>query len=89
MFRIEFHLDIWVFHAELTDSVAVRSAKDIQLATDIRKLLHTKRTLDGHIIFGFVTGEFPGMTVFRATASSIVTTRLTWMGENRVRYEDS
>ena len=87
LFRVEFHIDLWIFHAELTSGAATRSRKDVELATEIRKLLHSKRTMDGHIIFGFVDGEFPGVTARAGT--TIVTTRLTWMGENRVLYENS
>lgn len=88
-FRKEFHLDLWVFHAQLTMGKAERSRKDIELATAIRKLLHSNYTLDGHIIFGFVNGENPGITarVIGGNVSTIVTTHLTWMGENRVPYE--
>ena len=91
MFRIVFHLDLWIFHAELSSGAAVRSRKDIELATAIRKLLHADRTLGEHIIFGFVDGEFPGISA-RAIGTNlvtIVTTRLTWTGENRVLFEDS
>jgi hypothetical protein len=91
MFRVEFHLDIWVFHAELSVDTATRSRKDIQLATDIRKLLHSDRTLGGHIIHGFVDGEFPGLSA-RVTdmgQTGIVTTRLTWSGSNRVLFDQS
>lgn len=91
IFRVEFHIDIWVFHAQLSDSVAVRSRKDIELATAIRKLVHVNRTMEDHIIFGFIDGEFPGISgrIIGDRMTTIVTTRLTWMGENRVRYEDS
>lgn len=91
IYRVVFHLDLWVFHAGLSDSIAVRSRKDIELATAIRKLLHSKSSLDGHIVQAFVDGEFPGITarVIGGDPTAIVTTRLTWQGENRVRYEDS
>lgn len=89
MFRVEFNLDIWLFHAELSSSTAVRSRKDIELATAVRKLLHSNRTLDGHIVHGFVTGEFPGIgaRVVQANVVTTVVTRLTWTGENRVPFE--
>lgn len=90
-FEVTFNLDIWIFHALLTVSKATRSREDMQLATDIRKFLHSDMTLGGHIIFGFVDGEYPG-EVARVTGqkvNTIVTTRLTWTGQNRVRYEDS
>lgn len=91
MFRIVFNLDLWIFHAELSSGAAVRSRKDIELATAIRKLLHADRTLGDHIIFGFVNGEFPGISarIVGGNLSTIVTTRLTWQGENRVRFQDS
>ena len=89
MFLKRFHIDLWVFHAQLSDNRATRSRKDIELATEIRKLVHSNKTMDDHIIFGFVNGEIPGGTnrVFGGTVVTIVTTRLTWMGENRVPYE--
>lgn len=91
MFKVTFHSDIWVFHAELTVGKAIRSRQDVELATNVRKLLHTKFTLDNHIIFGFVDGEFPGRAMRRVGGrqTTIVTTRLTWTGQNRVRYQDS
>ncbi len=91
MFRVVFALDIWVFHAELTVGKAIRSRADVELATNIRKLLHEYRTLEGHIVHGFVNGEFPGQTtrIVGTKTSSIVTTRLSWEGENRVRFQDS
>ena len=89
LFKKEFHIDIWVFHAELSAGAATRSRKDIELATNIRKLIHSKFTMDGHIIFGFIDGEFPGITarIIGGNLATISTTRLTWMGENRVPYE--
>jgi hypothetical protein len=91
MFRVVWNITIWVFHAELTVGKAIRSKEDIELATNIRKLLHEHRTLDGHIVHGYVNGEFPGETtrVVGTKTSSIVTTRLSWEGENRVRFQDS
>lgn len=91
MYRVVFHLDLWVFHAELSSGSAVRSRKDIELATAIRKVLHADSTLGDHIIFGFIDGEFPGIAarIVGGNLSTIVTTRLTWQGENRVLFQDS
>jgi len=91
VFKVEWHCDVWVFHAELTVGKAIRSRQDVELATNVRKLIHTKFTLDDHIIFGFVDGEFPGRALRRVGGkqSTIVSTRLTWSGENRVLYQDS
>lgn len=91
MHRVVWFIDIWVFHAELTVGKAVRSRQDIELATNVRKLIHTKRDMDGHIVHGFVASEAPGIsarTVGRRV-STVVTTRMSWQGENRVLYQDS
>jgi len=90
-YRVRFHIDLWVFHADMTSGVATRSRKDIELATAIRKLIHTKSDMDGHIIQSFVDGEFPGVTarIIGGNSSIIVTTRLTWQGQNRVQFEQS
>ena len=88
-FLKQFNIDLWIFHAELTVNRATRSRMDIELATAVRKLIHANYTLDGHIIFGFISGEFPGISarILGSTLTSVLTTRLTWMGENRVPYE--
>ncbi len=88
-FYLEWQLDLWVFHASLTDNAATRSRKDIQLSTDIRKLIHTKKDMNGHIVQGWIDGEFPGVTarIVGGSLSTIVTTRLTWHGENRAPFE--
>jgi hypothetical protein len=90
-FMVRHHLDIWIFHAQLSVSAATRSRRDIELATAVRKLLHANRTLDGHIIFGFVDGEFPGVSgrVVGTERIGIMTTRLTWAGELRAPFEVS
>jgi len=91
VFRVVFNIDIWIFHAQLTIGKATRSRADIELATNVRKLLHSDFTLGDHIIFGFVSGEYPGRSarVVGGKVSTVVTTRLTWTGQNRVMYSDS
>lgn len=91
IFKVTFYIDIWVFHAQLTESRSVRSLADIALATSVRKFVHSDRTLEGHIIFGFVDGEFPGITARQIGVKSlrVMTTRLSWSGQNRVPYEAS
>lgn len=87
-FMVRFYLNLWVFHAELTVSTATRSRKDIQLATDIRKLLHQDRTLGGHVIDSLVDDEQPGISarVTDNVRSGVVTTRLSWSAQNRVPH---
>lgn len=90
-FYVRHHIDVWVFHADLTVSQATRSRKDIELATAVRKLLHSKIDLDGHIVQGHVGSEDPGFAarVIENQASFCVVTRLAWEGELRVPYEAS
>lgn len=90
-FLVYFGIEFFVFHAKLTSSKQVRSRDDVVLATDLRKFLHSDYTLGGHIIFGYVDGEFPmrGRTSIAAKTESVVMTRLTWIGENRVPFEAS
>ncbi len=89
MFMVQWSIDLWVFHAKMSISKAERSREDIELATGIRKLLHVDKTLEGHIIHGWVVNELPGMLANRETGDAIVTTRMIWQGTNRVRFQDS
>lgn len=91
IFSVTFRIDLWVFHAELTVKKAVRSRKDIEMATAIRKLIHDDRTMGGHIIHGFIEAENPGVTaqIIGANLNAIVTTQLSWQGTNRVPFEMS
>ena len=85
---VEFHLDLWIFHAKLTVDHATRSREDIEFATAVRKLLHSDKTLGGHVIDSIVDGEFPGVYAreINAEMTGIVGTRLTWMARNRVPF---
>lgn len=91
MFLVEFNLDLWLFHAELTVGTAIRSRQNADKATQVRKLLHSDATLGGHIIFSYVSAETPGVSarVVNRNLTTMVTTRLTWVGQNRVPFEAS
>lgn len=91
VFLVNFNVDIWVFHAQLTQGKAVRSEEDIALATAVRKLMHADYELGGHIVFGFIHGEFPGRVarIVGGKAHTVSATRLMWTGQNRVLYQDS
>jgi hypothetical protein len=72
-------VELWIYHANLTQSHAARSKKDLELATAIRELLHSRRTCEGGVIFGYITVEQPALLT-RAKGASVVGTRLTWTG---------
>lgn len=90
-FLVNFNIDLWIFHAEMTVGKAVRSREDVLLATEIRKLLHADFTLGGHIVFGHVAMEAPGRVarVVGSKVTTVVATRLLWTGTNRVPFDNS
>jgi hypothetical protein len=90
-FLVTFECDIFVLHANLAASHRIRTIEDIQLAEAIRKFLHSDFTLGGHIIFGYVDLEIPGIVtrVVGQKSAMIVTTRLSWTGQNRVNFDDA
>jgi len=86
----EFFCDMWLFHANLSRSRRVRTKEDIQMARKLERFLNADRTLDGHIIFGFVTDLQP-IVIGRVTSTkgnAVIATRLSWQGENRVLWSD-
>jgi hypothetical protein len=88
-FHVTFGCDIFVFHANLSASHRVRTREDIELAQAVRKFVHDDFSLGGHIIFGYIEMESPGI-VTRAIGQKsemVVTTRLSWTGENRVNFD--
>lgn len=89
MFRVEFDLNIWIFHADLTEDTATRSRTDIELATAMKRFLHSDYTLGGHVVDSYVSGEYPGIMarVIDANLRHVVATRLTWTAQNRVPFQ--
>lgn len=85
---VRFFIDIWVFHAEMTQGKATRSRTDIEMATALRKLVHSDRIMSGHIIDGYISSEqhVNSTRLIGQRRGTIVSTRLTWQGENRVPY---
>lgn len=91
IFLLTFEINLWVYHADFTLDHPTRSREDIILATNVRKKLHTDKTLGGHILFGFVHQEAPGEVdrLMGDTIETVVATRLAWRGENRVSYDNA
>ena len=80
-FKKIYPMDIWVYHGRMDKNHKVRSIEDMNLATGIKNLLHNNYNLGGGIIFGYVTGNTPGVMVRNKV--SIIGTRLEWEGEGR------
>ncbi len=86
-FKVTFEMNLWVYHADLMVGHAVRTEKDLELVTSIVELLHQDFTAGDKLIFSHVHTEDPGVT--QKGTTGIVTTRLGWIGESRVRFSDS
>ena len=85
-FEVFYSVEIYVYHAKLTESYKVRALKDIELATGIRKLLHENlRAPDAQgnarIVGGWVESENPG-TLRTGKGERVVGTRLVWVARN-------
>lgn len=84
IFGKRYFVDIWVYHALLSQSHKVRTREDMALATAIKNKIHEDYTLGGGIIFGYVSSSLPGVAV--RAKSAVVGTRLTWEGEGREMF---
>lgn len=83
-FGLVLHAEIWVHHADLTIDRKERTRRDLQLATNLKNVLHTRpnNTLGGGVIFGFVSDSRGGLTT-AGKSKTIITTRMSYMAESR------
>jgi hypothetical protein len=81
-FKLEFIVQLEIYHARMTASHRTRSKEDMQLASVIREKLHEDYKLGGGVIFGHVLSERPG-TIADARGQANVATLLLWTGESR------
>lgn len=93
-FLVTYEMNLWIYHADMDASHAVRTKEDLQLVTEIVQLLHsnfqaiTPSQPSGQLIFSYVHTEEPGIAQNRRS-NAIVATRLVWTGENRVPFAES
>jgi hypothetical protein len=81
-FRLEWVVQIEVYHAKLTVGHKTRTREDMQLAARIRNKLHEDYTFGGSVVFGFVRSERPGI-IADGKGRANVATILVWSGESR------
>jgi hypothetical protein len=86
-FLVRFEFNIWVYHANLQVGHAIRTKEDLEIVTKIVNLLHADLTQGDRAIFSFVHDEDPGLTTKQS--GTIVTTRLGWTAESRIRFSES
>ena len=87
MFKVSFGMNLWIYHADLSVGHGTRTRKDLELVTGVTNLLHDNYEADGKLIFSFVESEDPGINV--RGKLSIVTTRISWIGEARIPFNES
>jgi hypothetical protein len=91
-FKVIFHAEIWIYHADLSVGHEQRTIDEMKLATEVVRFLHRDnmrhlRADDNsdRLIFAYVNSELPGR-IRRPGSPSIITTRLGWQGESRVLF---
>jgi hypothetical protein len=86
-FLIQHHLDIYIQHAEATETHRQRSLEMLQTVTKLVAFLEADKTLSQQIIFGYVISERPGLIQPRATPSVfIVSTSITYQATLKVVF---
>lgn len=91
-FKVEFEVNIYVYHADLTLTKRERSKADLQLVADIEESLEQDYgwTDDNgrRVIFGYIADETPGVLQSRSNKSTvIISTCITWVAESRRRLK--
>ncbi len=81
-FRLDWSIQLVVYHARLSASHKTRTREDMQLAAAIRAKLHEDKSLGGGVIFGFVASERPGIMADDRGQANIAT-MLIWTAESR------
>lgn len=90
-FGLVFNSEMWLYHANLSQSHRERTRTDMQLVSSVKDLLDEHPTLgidvdnNPNIIFGFIDSETPGIMnrAISGKSTAVVTTRITWRGEGR------
>lgn len=80
--------NLYVCHANLTESKQQRSLQDCILATQVIEVLERDQRFGGRIIDGFVESDlFAPLPPRSQKSSAVVSTRLTWQGRSQSRFE--
>ncbi len=84
-FLLLMDITIWVYHAKMTISHQTRTKEDMLIVMEIRNLIHTKYTMDGNVIFGYIQNETPGV-IQRAKSDVLVGTKVDWTGTSEAMF---
>ncbi|HEX6825794.1 MAG TPA: hypothetical protein VF077_05690 [Nitrospiraceae bacterium] len=80
-FRLEFQIYIYVIHANLKQTSAVRTKTDLQIARRVTTTLHGDMSLGGNIPGSWVAEEEPVFPEFKNV--NTIATLLKWVGINK------
>lgn len=81
-YTLRFTVALFVMHRRLMQTNAARTKADLQMARSLVVLLHTDFTLGSNIVGGWVSSEVP-RSLPGPQGGSIISTQLTWIGEQR------
>jgi len=93
-FQMTFVLEMWIYHAKLSESHRIRTREDLLLVTAVRNAMHDNLRLfadyptniDPQIIFGHVSAEDPAF-INRGRGEAVVGSRIMWTGLSQTRFK--
>ncbi len=82
-FLITFTINIFIYHADLTQAKTERNKQDMELAKQVKDFMHTPpmNKLGGGVIHGWIQQEEQGRLI--GPRGAIVGSRLEWTGMQR------
>lgn len=89
-FQLTMMMELWIYHAKLSESHHVRTRQDLQLVTAVREVLHDNLTCpkdDGtrQVIFSYVNAEDPAF-IRRPRNEAVVGSRIEWIATSQERF---
>lgn len=95
-FGLTFMLEMWIYHAKLSESHRMRTREDLELVTAIRNLMHDNLRLYAdidedtpvipQIVFGHINAEDPAF-INRGKNEGVVGSRIEWTGTSQTRFK--
>ena len=88
-FAIDHTLDMYIHHAEATQTHRKRSLENLQQVTKLTRFLEADRTIGERVIFSYVLSERPGLIQPRTTPSVfIVSTIINYRATLKARFDE-
>lgn len=86
-FLMDWLVDMYILHAQASETHRTRSKNMLELVTKIVKFLETDLSLGGKIIFGYVINERAGVIAPGSTPGIfVVSTQITYRATAEVRF---